>query len=33
MTTVKIGIMNRDEFRQRTISIAKGLYQPTAEEP
>lgn len=33
MKTIKIGIMNRDEYRQRTISIAKGLYKPTADDP
>jgi len=33
MTTVKIGIMNRDEFRERTISTAKGFYKPAPDEP
>lgn len=33
MKVVKIGIMNRDDFRQRTISIASGAYKPSADEP
>ncbi|SHF10530.1 Predicted transcriptional regulator [Modicisalibacter ilicicola DSM 19980] len=33
MKTMKIGIMNRDEFRRRTIAIAKGDYRPAADEP
>lgn len=33
MKIVKIGIMNRDEFRQRTIAIASGAYKPSSDEP
>ncbi|GHC30398.1 MarR family transcriptional regulator [Aidingimonas halophila] len=33
MKTLKIGIMNRDAFRQRTLQIAKGEYHPAPDEP
>jgi len=33
MKTMKIGIMNRDEFRRRTVAIAKGEYKPSADDP
>lgn len=33
MKTVRVGIMSRDEYKQRTIDIAKGLYVPKANEP
>ncbi|MGC3874901.1 transcriptional regulator [Halomonas sp. GXIMD04776] len=33
MKTMKIGIMNRDEFRRRTVAIAKGEYRPAFDEP
>lgn len=33
MRTMKIGIMNRDDFRRRTVAIAKGEYKPAANEP
>jgi predicted transcriptional regulator len=33
MKTVKIGIMKREEFRRRTIAIAKGEYTPSPDEP
>ena len=31
--SIKVGIMSRDEFRQRTIAIAKGEYRPEKDEP
>lgn len=31
--TMKIGIMTREEFKQRTIAIAKGEYKPRKDEP
>ena len=30
---LKIGIMSRDAYRQRTIAIAKGEYRPKRGEP
>ena len=31
--TMKVGIMPREEFKRRTIAIAKGEYQPQEDEP
>jgi predicted transcriptional regulator len=31
--TLKIGIMSRKQYRERTIAIAKGEYKPKANEP
>ena len=31
--TMKIGIMQREEFKRRTIAIAKGEYKPGEDEP
>jgi predicted transcriptional regulator len=31
--TVKIGIMPLDEFKKRTIAIARGDYKPKKDEP
>ncbi len=31
--TLKVGIMSRDEFRRRTIAIARGEYRPSGDEP
>lgn len=31
--SLKIGIMGRDEYRNRTIEIAKGTYKPKKDEP
>lgn len=31
--TLKIGIMKREDYRKRTIAIAKGEYKPKANEP
>lgn len=31
--TMKVGIMPRDEFKHRTIAIAKGEYKPGYDEP
>jgi predicted transcriptional regulator len=30
---MKIGILSMDEYRRRTISIAKGVYKPRKDEP
>lgn len=30
---IKIGIMSREEYRKRTIAIAKGEYKPKRGEP
>ena len=30
---MKIGILSKDEYRKRTISIAKGEYRPRKDEP
>ncbi|WP_419656599.1 hypothetical protein Dvar_56960 [Desulfosarcina variabilis str. Montpellier] len=32
-TVMKIGILSKDEYRKRTISIAKGEYSPRKDEP
>jgi len=31
--TMKIGVMPREEFKRRTIAIAKGEYKPREDEP
>jgi len=33
METVQVGIMTKEEYKQRTIDIAKGLYVPQENEP
>ena len=30
---MKIGIMSKDDYRKRTIAIAKGEYKPLKDEP
>ena len=30
---IKVGIISPDEYKQRTIAIAKGEYQPSRHEP
>lgn len=30
---VKVGVMPLDQFKKRTIAIAKGLYKPKKDEP
>ena len=30
---LKVGILSRDEFKRRTIAIAKGEYKPRKDEP
>jgi predicted transcriptional regulator len=30
---INVGIMSREEFKQRTIAIAKGEYKPEKDEP
>jgi predicted transcriptional regulator len=31
--SIKVGIMSREEFKRRTIAIAKGEYKPKKDEP
>jgi predicted transcriptional regulator len=31
--TLKIGIMSKEKYKERTIAIAKGEYKPKANEP
>jgi len=33
MKTVRVGIMSKEEYKQRTIAIAKGLHVPKVNEP
>ena len=33
MKTIKVGIMSMEQYRQRTIEIAKGVYKPKKDEP
>jgi len=33
MKTIRVGIMPMEQYRQRTIDIAKGLYKPKKNEP
>ena len=33
MKTIKVGIMPIEQYKQRTINIAKGLYIPKKDEP
>ena len=33
MKTIRVGIMSKEEYKQRTINIAKGLYVPKSNEP
>ncbi len=33
MKTIKVGIMPMEQYRQRTIEIAKGVYKPKKDEP
>ena len=30
---MKIGVMSKEEYKQRTIAIAKGVYTPKSNEP
>ena len=30
---MKVGVISRDEYRKRTIAIAKGEYKPKKDEP
>lgn len=31
--TLKVGIMSREDFKRRTIAMAKGEYKPRKDEP
>jgi len=31
--TIKVGIMSMQQYKQRTIDIAKGIYVPKSDEP
>ncbi len=33
MKTIKVGIMSMEQYKQRTIDIAKGIYKPKKDEP
>ena len=33
MKTIRVGIMPMEQYRQRTIDIAKGAYKPKKDEP
>ena len=33
MKTIKVGIMSREQYKQRTINIANGIYRPKKDEP
>ena len=33
MKTIKVGIMQLEQYKQRTINIAKGIYRPKKDEP
>ncbi len=33
MKTIRVGIMPMEQYKQRTIEIAKGLYKPKKDEP
>ena len=31
--TIKVGIMSKEQYKKRTIDIAKGIYKPRNNEP
>ena len=33
LKTIRVGIMPKEQYKQRTIEIAKGLYKPKKGEP
>lgn len=33
MNTLKVGIMNKERYKARTIAIAKDTYKPSSDEP
>jgi predicted transcriptional regulator len=33
MKTIRVGIMSMEQYRKRTIDIAKGVYKPKKDEP
>lgn len=33
MNKARIGIMSLEQYKQRTIAIAKGIYKPKKDEP
>ncbi len=33
MKTIKVGIMPMEQYKQRTLNIARGLYKPKKDEP
>jgi len=33
LKTIKVGIMPLEQYKQRTINIAKGIYKPKKDEP
>jgi len=33
MKTIRVGIMPRQQYKQRSIEMAKGLYKPKKDDP
>ena len=33
MKTIRVGIMSMEQYKQRTMNIAKGIYTPKKDEP
>lgn len=33
LKTIRVGIMPKEQYKQRTIEIVKGLYKPKKGEP
>jgi len=33
MNTIRVGIMSKEQYKQRTIDIVKGVYKPKKDEP
>ncbi len=33
MKTLKVGIISKEEYKKRTIDIARGVYKPKKDEP
>ena len=33
MKTIRVGIMSMQQYKERTIAIAKGAYKPKKDEP
>ena len=33
MKVLKVGILSKEDYKQRTIDIARGIYKPKSDEP